>query len=64
MVHPVLCAIFEVATVVPARLVVPQGNGVAFAQRSLAGVVGAKQEVHVMVVVQQVEAVPHAAFVL
>jgi hypothetical protein len=55
---------FDVNVVVPARFVVPQGKFVAFAHKSLAGGVGAEHDVHVNAVVQQFDAVPHAAFVL
>ncbi len=50
--------------VVPAKLVVPQGKGVAFAHKSFAGGVGIAQDVQLIAVVQQLDAVPQAAFVL
>jgi len=55
---------FDEFTVVPAKLVVPQGKLVALEHKSFAGGVGAEHDVHVIVVVQQLEAVPQAALVL
>jgi len=55
---------FVVPTVVPAKLDVPHGKLVAFEHKSLIGATGAEHDEHVIVVVQQLEAVPHAAFVL
>jgi hypothetical protein len=62
--QPETFAIFDVFTVVPAKLLVPQGSGVALVHKSFAGAKGVKQEVHEMVVVQQFVAVPQLIFVL
>jgi hypothetical protein len=62
--QPETLAILVVLTVVPAKLDVPQGKGVAFEHKSLEGATGAGHDVQVIVVVQQLLAVPQPAFVL